>query len=128
MKKVRKALEIKGPKFLNIIAPCNRGWRSQTNDAIRLSRLAVDTHYWPLFEIENGVTRITHTPKDKKELMRFLKPQGRFKHMFTSENEWMLTAAQEHVDAYWERLQREQECFAPQNGTRLPNPEHLNWQ
>jgi pyruvate ferredoxin oxidoreductase beta subunit len=60
--------------------------------------------------------------------MRFLKPQGRFKHMFTSENEWMLTAAQEHVDAYWERLQREQECFAPQNGTRLPNPEHLNWQ
>jgi hypothetical protein len=40
----------------------------------------------------------------------------------------MLTAAQEHVDAYWERLQREQECFAPQNGTRLPNPEHLNWQ
>jgi pyruvate ferredoxin oxidoreductase beta subunit len=128
MKKVRKALEIKGPKFLNIIAPCNRGWRSQTNDAIRLSRLAVDTHYWPLFEIENGVTRITYTPKDKKELMRFLKPQGRFKHMFTSENEWMLTAAQEHVDAYWERLQREQECFAPQNGTRLPNPEHLNWQ
>ncbi|NTU41894.1 MAG: pyruvate ferredoxin oxidoreductase, partial [Nitrospirales bacterium] len=59
MKKVRKALSIKGPKFMNIIAPCNRGWRSRTDDAILLSRLAVETCYWPLFEIENGVTRVT---------------------------------------------------------------------
>ena len=128
MKKVRKAVEIKGPKFINILAPCNRGWRTQTNDAIRLSRLAVDTCYWPLFEIENGVTKITHTPKDKKDIVRYLKPQGRFKHMFTSENEWMLTAAQEYVDAYWVRLQQEQLCFASQEQAEQIKVENLNWQ
>lgn len=109
MKKVRKALEIKGPKFMNIIAPCNRGWRSRTDDAILLSRLAVETCYWPLYEVENGVTRITVKPKEKKPLIDFLKPQGRFKHLFAPENEWLLKQAQEDVDKNWERLLKEEE-------------------
>ena len=108
MKKVRKALEIKGPKFMNIIAPCNRGWRSRTDDAILLSRLAVETCYWPLYEIEDGVTKVTVKPKEKKPLVDFLKPQGRFKHMFAPENEWMLKQAQEEVDKNWERLLKEE--------------------
>ncbi len=107
MKKVQKAFEIKGPKFMNIIAPCNRGWRTKTNDAIALSKLAVETCYWPLFEIENGVTKITKKPKEKIPLVEFLKPQGRFRHMFAKGNEWMLEQAQAHVDAQWERLQKE---------------------
>lgn len=109
MKKVRKALEIKGPKFMNIIAPCNRGWRSRTDDAILLSRLAVETCYWPLYEVENGVTRVTVKPKEKKPLTEFLKPQGRFKHLFSPENEWLLKQAQEDVDKNWERLLKEEE-------------------
>ncbi len=113
MKKVKKALEIKGPKFMNIIAPCNRGWRSRNDDAILLSRLAVDTCYWPLYEIENGVTRITVKPKEKKPLTEFLKPQGRFKHVFAPENEWLLNKAQEQVDRTWERLLMQESCTAP---------------
>ncbi len=112
MKKVRKALDIKGPKFMNIIAPCNRGWRSRTDDAIALSRLAFETCYWPLYEIENGITKITMKPKEKKPLIEFLKPQGRFKHMFAPENIWMLKQAQEYVDAEWARLQKEEACWA----------------
>ena len=112
MKKVRKALDITGPKFMNIIAPCNRGWRSRTDDAIALSRLAFETCYWPLYEIENGITKITMKPKEKKPLTEFLKPQGRFKHMFAPENEWMLKQAQEYVDMEWARLQKEEACWA----------------
>ncbi len=107
MKKVQKAFEIEGPKFMNIITPCNRGWRSKTDDAIALSKLAVETCYWPLYEIENGATKITVNPKKKKPLVEFLKPQGRFRHMFEPENAWMLEQAQAHVDEQWERLQRE---------------------
>lgn len=107
MKKVRKALEIKGPKFMNIISPCNRGWRSRTNDAILLSRLAVDTCYWPLYEVENGIIRITVRPKEKKPITEFLKPQGRFKHLFAPENEWMIKKIQEEIDRDWELLQKE---------------------
>ena len=104
VKKVKKALEIKGPKFMNILSPCNRGWRSKTDDAIQLSRLAVETCYWPLYEIENGVTNVTFKPKEKKPLVDFLKPQGRFKHLFAPGNENMLKNFQEMVDKEWGSL------------------------
>lgn len=105
--KFKKAFEIKGPKFINVLSPCNRGWRSRTDDAILLSRLAADTCYWPLYEIENGVTKINYEPKEKKPLEEFLRPQGRFKHMFTPGNEWLLKLLQEEVDKEWERLKKE---------------------
>ncbi|MCK5511478.1 MAG: pyruvate ferredoxin oxidoreductase [Thermodesulfovibrionia bacterium] len=107
IKKVRKAFEIEGPKFMNVISPCNRGWRSRTDDAIVLSRLAVETCYWPLYEVENGVTKITVKPKEKKPIVDFLKPQGRFKHLFAPQNAWMLKKIQEEIDHDWELLQRE---------------------
>ena len=106
-RKVQKAHEIKGPKFINVIAPCNRGWRSRTDDAVMLSRLAVNTCYWPLYEIENGVTRITVTPKEKLPVTEFMKPQGRFKHLFTPENEGLLQQVQNEVDKEWEKLLKE---------------------
>ena len=112
MKKVKKAFEIKGPKFMNIISPCNRGWRSRIDDSIMLSRLAVETCYWPLYEIEDGVTKITFTPKEKKPIVEFLKTQGRFKHLFKPENEWVIKKFQEDVDKEWERLQKEVSLFA----------------
>lgn len=112
VKKVRKALEITGPKFINIMAPCNRGWRSRTDDAIALSRLGVETCYWPLYEIENGVTKITFKPKEKKPIVDFLKPQGRFKHLFKPDNEGLLAKIQEDIDTDWEKLQKEEACFA----------------
>jgi pyruvate ferredoxin oxidoreductase beta subunit len=107
MKKARKALDVNGPAFLNVLSPCNRGWRSKTDDSIALSRLGVETCYWPLYEIENGVTRITFTPKQKKPVTEFLKPQGRFKHLFAPENEPLLGKLQEDIDREWERLKKE---------------------
>lgn len=105
--KFKKAFEIKGPKFINVLSPCNRGWRSRTDDAILLSRLAADTCYWPLYEIENGVTKINYEPKEKKPIEEFLRPQGRFKHLFAPGNEWLLKLLQDEVDKEWERLKKE---------------------
>jgi len=114
MKKVRKAMDTQGPKFLDIISPCNRGWRSRTDDSIMLSRLAVETCFWPLYEIENGITKITFKPKEKKPIVDFLKPQGRFKHLFKPENVGLLAKIQEDIDREWGRLQKEETCFSPQ--------------
>ncbi len=116
MKKVRKAFDANGPTFMNILSPCNRGWRSRTDDSIALSRLAVETCYWPLYEMENGVTKVTFRPKEKKPLTEFLKPQGRFKHLFAPENEAVLKRLQEDVDGEWERLLRESPVSAKASG------------
>lgn len=102
--KFKKALEIEGPKFINVLSPCNRGWRSATNDAILLSRIAADTCYWPLYEVENGVTTVNYMPKEKKPVEEFLRPQGRFKHILSPGNEWMLERFQEEVDKEWAKL------------------------
>lgn len=107
MKKARKAIELDGPAFLNVISPCNRGWRSKTDDAILLSRLAVQTCYWPLYEIEDGELNITFKPKEIKPLEEFLKPQGRFKHLFTKGNEHHLQQLQDDVHAQWQKLLKE---------------------
>lgn len=104
MSKARKAIALDGPAFLNVLAPCNRGWRSKTDDAIALSKAAVDTCYWPLYEVENGELRITSKPKEKRPIEEFMKPQGRFKHLFAPENAALLKRVQEEVDKEWNRL------------------------
>jgi pyruvate ferredoxin oxidoreductase beta subunit len=72
--------------------------------------MAVNTCYWPLYEIENGVTKITSTPKEKIAVAEFMKPQGRFKHLFEPGNEALLQRVQDEVDAEWEKLKNAEKC------------------
>lgn len=103
MNKAKKALKMEGPAFLNVIAPCPRGWRSESDISIELSRLAVETLYWPLFEIENGVYKINLKPR-KKPIEEYLKPQKRFAHLFKPENNWMIKELQRKIDEKWDNL------------------------
>jgi pyruvate ferredoxin oxidoreductase beta subunit len=57
--------------------------------------------------VEHGVTKINYAPKEKRPVEEFLRPQGRFKHMFAPGNEWLIALFQDEVDREWERLKRE---------------------
>jgi len=102
--KAEKAIQKKGPAFLNVMAPCPRGWRYETADLMDICQLAVDTCFWPLYEVEDGVWKLTYRPKKKRPLVDFLKPQGRFKHLFKEENAHLLVSMQQEVDHRWNRL------------------------
>ncbi len=104
--KAEKAFNAEGPAFLNVIAPCIAGWRYDTEQTINMARLAVETLYWPLYEIENGKYKINYVPKEKKPLTDFLKPQGRFRHVFDPANKHILEEMQAQVDREWERLNK----------------------
>ena len=104
VRKAAKALATDGPTFLNVLSPCPRGWRSDGAQSIALAREAVNTCYWPLFEVEDGQYRITYMPKEKLPLKPWLKKQGRFAHMFKPGNEWMLENTQAWVDHQWQLL------------------------
>ncbi len=104
--KSEKAFKVDGPAFLNVIAMCHRGWRFPQEDTIKISRLAVETGFWPLIEVENGVWKFTYKPKQRKPVVEFLKPQGRFKHLFKEENKHILEEIQKDVDENWTRLER----------------------
>ncbi len=102
--KAEKAIYTPGAAFLNVMAPCPRGWRYDTPDIMKICRLAVETCYWPLFEVVEGKWILNYEPKKKLPIEDFLKPQGRFKHLFKPENEALLVQYQEEVDRRWEEL------------------------
>lgn len=104
MRKVEKALAVEGPAFINVLAPCRLGWRFDPAETIDLMRLAVSTCFWPLYEIEDGVVKVNHKPRDKKPVSEWLKKQGRFRHLFAPGNESVLEEIQEDVDRNWNRL------------------------
>lgn len=102
--KAEKALYTEGPAFLNVMSPCPRGWRYETEDLAEICKLAVESCVWPLFEVENGVWKLNYEPKKKLPVAEYMKKQGRFKHMFKPGNEWMIEEAQQYVDSKWETL------------------------
>lgn len=85
-RKVKKAISIKGPKYIQVHVPCPLGWRHETNQMLPVAKLAVDTGLYPLFEYENGVltNRKQIVPKPVEE---YLKSQGRFKHLLNNPEE-----------------------------------------
>ena len=107
--KAEKAIYTEGPTFLNVLSPCPRGWGYPTEDLMTINKLAVETCYWPLYEIENGKYKITYKPAKKLPIEEFLKPQKRFRHMFKPGNEWMIEEFQKEVDRRWEDLLRLEE-------------------
>jgi pyruvate ferredoxin oxidoreductase beta subunit len=102
--KSEKAIYTKGPAFLNILAPCPRGWRYETPDLMNICKLAMDTCIWPLFEVEEGVWKLNYKPKKKLPVSDYLEPQGRFKHLFKKGNEHLVEEIQKDVDKKWEDL------------------------
>jgi pyruvate ferredoxin oxidoreductase beta subunit len=102
--KSEKAIYTKGPAFMNVLTPCARGWRCDTQKELDIVDLAVETCFWPLYEIIDGKYILNYRPKKKLPITEWLKPQGRFKHLFKSGNEYMIEAIQKEVDKNWEEL------------------------
>ena len=104
MRKTKKAADADGPSFINVLSPCPRGWRYPTEEGIDLARLAVETCYWPLYEVVDGDYKVSFKPREKKPILEWLKRQGRFRHLITPENEHIVKAIQEKIDRDWEKL------------------------
>nr|MCR5734985.1 pyruvate ferredoxin oxidoreductase [Lachnospiraceae bacterium] len=102
--KAERAIYTEGAAFLNLLAPCPRGWRYETADIMKICSLAVDTCYWPLFEVDHGRWTLSYEPKKKLPIEDFLREQGRFKHLFKKGNEELIVQFQEEVDRRWEDL------------------------
>lgn len=109
--KARKGIEVNGPAFLHAFAPCPRGWRSDPSRSIELSRLAVETCIFPLWEAINGEYQLSAPskvialrPERKKPVRDYLQVQGRFRHLFTPKFEKLIDEIQRITDARWQRL------------------------
>ena len=104
IEKSRKAFYIDGPAFINVLSPCPRGWRFDSKDTIELAKLAVQTNFWPLYEVEQGKWKLNYRPKERKPVKEWMESQGRYKHLFRPENEHIIKEIQEDIDKNWEKL------------------------
>ena len=84
-RKVKKALSIRGPKYLHIHVPCPLGWRHPSNITINIAKLAVETGLYPLVEYEYGKLSSAKKLTAVKPVEEYLKLQGRFAHLFKDE-------------------------------------------
>ncbi len=83
-KKFEKAKKIRGFKYIHIFSPCPPGWDYPVEKTAEIGKLAVDTYFWPLYEIEDGKLKITLKPR-RKPLKEFIRLQGRFRKMSDEE-------------------------------------------
>ncbi len=104
MVKVKKAISKEGPSFINVLSPCPRGWRYDPKESISISRLAVETCVWPLYEVDEGKWKLNYQPTPKKPLIEWFKSQGRFSHLLTPENRHLVEKLQQQVDQDWNKL------------------------
>lgn len=100
MRKLQKAKKIKGPAFIDLLTPCVPGWGMPEHLSYKSGRLAVDTGFWPLYEIEGGKFSLTHKPPKLSPIKDFLRVQKRYKHLNSSE----IKKIQKRINREWKLL------------------------
>ena len=80
--KVTKAMSFHGARYIHVMVPCPLGWGAQSNDTIRLARLAIECGIFPLFEAEHGEVTASKPIRNLVPVNDYLLPQRRFAHLF----------------------------------------------
>jgi pyruvate/2-oxoacid:ferredoxin oxidoreductase beta subunit len=107
IRKIEKARQIRGTRFIHLLTTCPPGWKIPSELTVKLSRLAVRSGIFPLYEIENGKYEIQEeSVKERLPVREYLRLQGRFSHLKSQD----IDQIQAMVDTRWERLQRKARC------------------
>ena len=93
IRKLNNARKIHGPKFIQVLATCPTGWYYPPEKSVEVSRLAVQSGVFPLYEFQNGVLRVSK-PSKTVEVREYLSMQGRFSHL----NDEDIAQLQEYVN------------------------------
>jgi len=102
MNKVQRASEIKGTKYIHVIAPCPTGWGIAVDETVEIAQEAVDCGLWVLAEYENGDFKVNIQPKNPEKLVNHLQKQGRFRHL-TDED---ISVIETLRNAKWDYIQK----------------------
>lgn len=108
IRKFKKAKDMKGgTRFIHVYASCPTGWRIPSEMCVKVARLAVQSNFFPLYEVENGVKYILNH-EGNKPVKDYMSIQGRFKHLEDDD----YARIQAMVDEDWELLKRKVKLFS----------------
>ena len=101
--KVERAVDADGPAFLNVLTDCPLGWGHEPVLSRHVIDAAVESCFWPLYEVVDGRYRLTHEPSHVP-VEEWLRPQARFAHLFAEEGAPLVRQIQAQVDRDWADL------------------------
>jgi pyruvate ferredoxin oxidoreductase beta subunit len=102
--KAERAAAAEGPAFLNVLTDCPLGWGHEPRFSQRVLTAAVESRFWPLYEVVDGRYRLTYRPEKPVPVEEWLAPQKRFAHLLRPENRELVARIQQRVDAEWDKL------------------------
>jgi len=102
--KAERAARADGPAFLNVLTDCPVGWGHASRLGPTIVNLAVESRFWPLYEVVDGRYRLTYTPLHPARIEEWLALQTRFAHLNTPEAAPLREQIQAQVDADWDAL------------------------
>jgi pyruvate ferredoxin oxidoreductase beta subunit len=100
--KVKKALAISGPTYIQILSPCIPGWKINYDEAVLMGKLAVKTGLYPILEYVDGRLNASSISSNFKPepVNTYLKGQGRFKHLTETDIQYIQNLAVENIKKY----------------------------
>ena len=103
-RKVELAVGVDGPAFINVLTNCPLGWGHEPRISARVLNAAVDTCFWPLYEVVDGTYGLSYRPEQPEPIESWLGLQARFAHLLADENRQLVAEVQRQVDADWDEL------------------------
>jgi len=106
--KFKNAMKINGPKYIHILAPCPPGWGYNPKDSIEIGRLAVQTGFWPLYEVIEGKFVLSKDSSKyldsnkRKPIIEYLNTQKRFKNISDEDIE----IHKSYIEDQWKQIQK----------------------
>jgi pyruvate/2-oxoacid:ferredoxin oxidoreductase beta subunit len=104
LRKLRHALDLRGFRFLHVLAPCPTGWKSEPAHGIELVRLAVRSGLFPVIEVFDGRRLVINVEPDfsAPALARYLSLQRRFSRSGIEAADLQLAIAR-----HWQQLRHQ---------------------
>jgi pyruvate ferredoxin oxidoreductase beta subunit len=102
--KVERAAAADGPAFLNVLTNCPLGWGHEPRVGVQVLDAAVNSCFWPLYEVVDGEYRLTYEPDEFVPIEEWLRPQKRFAHLLRPESAGLVEKIQRQVAADWRSL------------------------
>ena len=102
--KARCAAAADGPSFVNVLTDCPVGWGHEPRLGPRILDAAVESRFWPLYEVVDGTYRLTYEPRKPVPVEDWLAGQKRFAHLLRAENRPLVEQIQQRVDEGWDAL------------------------
>ncbi|MDO3410621.1 thiamine pyrophosphate-dependent enzyme [Saccharibacillus sp. CPCC 101409] len=115
VKKAAKAqwyAQNEGLVYGKILIACPLNWLSPDDQGAVIVDAAVNSNFFPLYEVERGITSLTYNPEEKNKKVPasdWLKRMGKTRHLLKPENEEALRAFEQEVERRWNRLKAKHE-------------------